>query len=122
MQAIAKRITPSATGFMNFVSPLTGALATSLVTTSWRDRTTYARAGLSGLAGSSGEVARLMVGTGCAIRVFDPTAGREAETYGQIAEKVRRWLPDIFLVDLLLPGLLPRNEWEPVASGAGSKS
>ena len=120
MQAITKTV--SASGFMNFVNAFSGALATLLVTTSCQDRATYACAELSGLAGSSGEVARLMAGAERAIRVFAPTAGREAGTYGQIEEKVRRWLPDTFLVALLLPGLLPRNEWEPVASGAGSES
>jgi predicted PurR-regulated permease PerM len=49
--------------------------------------------------------------------VVSTASERQAETYTQMAEKVRRWLPDTFLVALLLPGLLPRNEWEPTASG-----
>jgi DHA2 family multidrug resistance protein len=71
----AKTITASASGFMNFLRTLTGALATSLVTTSYQDSPPSAATGLSGRAGSSGEVALSMAGAGFAIRVVDPTTG-----------------------------------------------
>jgi DHA2 family multidrug resistance protein len=64
MGSVNESETASASGLMNFVRTLSGAFATSLVTTSWQDRATYAHAELSGLIDSTGEAARSMAGAG----------------------------------------------------------
>lgn len=64
MGSVNESETASASGLMNFVRTLSGAFATSMVTTSWQDKATYAHAELSGLVDSSGEAARTMAGSG----------------------------------------------------------
>jgi DHA2 family multidrug resistance protein len=49
---------------MNFIRTLSGAVATSIVTTTWEDETTHMHAELSGLVDSSGEAARALSGSG----------------------------------------------------------
>jgi DHA2 family multidrug resistance protein len=62
--SVEERETASAAGLMNFIRTLSGAVATSLVTTSWEDKTTYKHAELAGLADSTGEAARNLTGSG----------------------------------------------------------
>ena len=50
----------SAAGLMNFLRTLSGAIATSVVTTNWSDRITYNHAELVGLADSDGAVRSLL--------------------------------------------------------------
>ena len=54
----------SAAGLQNFVRTLSGAVATSLVTTSWENRTTAIHADLVGELDRSGEVMRTLTGLG----------------------------------------------------------
>lgn len=49
-----------AAGLMNFLRTLSGAIATSVVTTNWSDRITYNHAELVGLADSDGAVRSLL--------------------------------------------------------------
>lgn len=45
-------------------------------------------------------------------------ADHEQETYAQAAEKLRRLLPEAYIVVMLLPGLQPSHEWKPLISCA----
>jgi len=56
--------TASAAGLQNFLRTLSGAFATSIVTTVWEDKTTYAHAELSGLADRGGDTLRTMQASG----------------------------------------------------------
>ena len=56
--------TASAAGLQNFLRTISGAMATSMVTTMWDDKTTHARAELAGLADKSGETVRQLTASG----------------------------------------------------------
>lgn len=56
--------TASAAGLMSFCRTFSGAIATSLVNTSWEDMTKYARAELSGLVDQSGHYASRLIHAG----------------------------------------------------------
>ena len=56
--------TASAAGLMNFIRTLFGAVATSIVTTVWDDKTTSMHAELAGLVDRSGEAARQLFSMG----------------------------------------------------------
>jgi len=62
--SVEERETASAAGLMNFLRTLSGAFATSIVTTSWENKTTYEHAELSGLVDRSGEVAHMLTRAG----------------------------------------------------------
>ena len=49
---------------MNFVRTISGAFATSLVTTAWEDKAKYAHAELSGIVDPAGDFARGMTAVG----------------------------------------------------------
>jgi membrane fusion protein (multidrug efflux system) len=63
----------SAAGLMNFIRTLSGAVATSIVTTSWEDKTAYMHAELAGLVDRTGETARTLANMG-----FSSDAARSA--------------------------------------------
>ncbi len=56
--SVEEHETASAAGLMNFIRTLSGAVATSIVTTTWEDKTSYMHAELSGLVDSSGDAVR----------------------------------------------------------------
>jgi DHA2 family multidrug resistance protein len=60
LASVDEREMDSAAGIMNFLRTLSGAFATSLVTTSWDDRITYNHAELVGLADADGSVRSLL--------------------------------------------------------------
>jgi len=62
--SVEEHETASAAGLMNFIRTLSGAVATSIVTTSWEDKTTYMHAELAGLVDRSGETARTLSNMG----------------------------------------------------------
>jgi DHA2 family multidrug resistance protein len=62
--SVEEHETASAAGLQNFVRTLSGAVATSLVTTRWEDRTAEIHADLAGLVDRSGEAARSLAGSG----------------------------------------------------------
>jgi DHA2 family multidrug resistance protein len=49
---------------MNFMRTLSGAFATSIVTTAWEDKTTVMHAELVGLTDSSGEITQSLIASG----------------------------------------------------------
>jgi MFS transporter, DHA2 family, multidrug resistance protein len=53
-----------AAGLMNFLRTLSGAVATSLVTTSWESRTQVMHSELAGVVDRSGEVAHTLAASG----------------------------------------------------------
>jgi DHA2 family multidrug resistance protein len=57
MGSVNEDETASAAGLMNFVRTIAGAIATSLVTTSWQNRTIIAHAKLADIVDPSGQVA-----------------------------------------------------------------
>lgn len=57
MGSVDEKESASASGLMNFVRTLAGAIATSLVTTSWQDRSYVAHDQLAGIVDPSGELA-----------------------------------------------------------------
>ncbi|HKX44071.1 MAG TPA: DHA2 family efflux MFS transporter permease subunit, partial [Burkholderiaceae bacterium] len=56
--------TASAAGLMNFLRTLSGAVATSIVTTMWEDRTSVRHADLVGLLDRGGDAARSLAASG----------------------------------------------------------
>jgi DHA2 family multidrug resistance protein len=62
--SVEEHETASAAGLMNFLRTLSGAVATSITTTAWEDKTSYMHAELAGLVDSSGETARTLANTG----------------------------------------------------------
>ena len=54
----------SAAGLMNFLRTLSGAFATSIVTTAWESKTTTMHAELAGLVDSTGDALRSLGGSG----------------------------------------------------------
>lgn len=61
--SVEEHETASAAGLQNFVRTLSGAVATSVVTTAWEDRTTIAHAELAGVVDRGGEVANQILGS-----------------------------------------------------------
>jgi DHA2 family multidrug resistance protein len=62
--SVEERETASAAGLMNFLRTLSGAVATSVVTTMWEDRTNVKHAELAGLVDSAGDTARALADAG----------------------------------------------------------
>jgi DHA2 family multidrug resistance protein len=65
--------TASAAGLMSFLRTLSGAIATSVVTTAWEDGSSVMHAELAGLLDATGETARTLAATG-----MGPDAVRES--------------------------------------------
>jgi DHA2 family multidrug resistance protein len=57
MGSVREEETASAAGLMNFVRTISGAVATSLVTTSWQNRTIIAHAKLANVVDPNGQLA-----------------------------------------------------------------
>jgi DHA2 family multidrug resistance protein len=70
--SVGEHETASAAGLMNFLRTLSGAIATSVVTTLWEDTTTVKHAELAGLVDSAGDTARSLAQSG-----LTPDAVRE---------------------------------------------
>jgi DHA2 family multidrug resistance protein len=62
--SVEEHETASAAGLMNFLRTLSGAVATSITTTVWENKTSYAHAELAGLVDRSGETARTLANSG----------------------------------------------------------
>lgn len=62
MSSVEESETASAAGLMNFVRTISGAFATSLVTTAWQDKSYIAHDRLSGIVDPTGEAAALVAG------------------------------------------------------------
>ena len=60
MGSVNEEETASAAGLMNFVRTISGAIATSLVTTSWQNRSIIAHAKLVDIADPTGQVASML--------------------------------------------------------------
>ena len=64
LASVEEHETASAAGLMNFLRTLSGAVATSVVTTSWESKTQVMHAELSGMVDRSGEVAHTLAAGG----------------------------------------------------------
>ena len=62
--SVEEQETASGAGLQNFLRTMSGAITTSLVTTAWDDKTTYAHAELAGLTDRNGETMHTLTGTG----------------------------------------------------------
>ena len=60
MGSVNEEETASAAGLMNFVRTISGAIATSLVTTSWQNRSIIAHAKLADIVDPTGQVASML--------------------------------------------------------------
>ncbi len=69
LASVDEHETASAAGLMSFIRTLSGAIATSIVTTSWEDRTNYMHAELSGLVDSSGNYLKMMLDNGMSLEM-----------------------------------------------------
>jgi len=65
--SVDERETASAAGLMNFLRTLSGAIATSVVTTMWEDTTNVEHAELAGLIDPSGDTARALSNSGLSL-------------------------------------------------------
>jgi DHA2 family multidrug resistance protein len=65
--SVAEHETASASGLQNFLRTLAGAVATSVVTTSWEDKTTVIHAQLVGSVDRSGAMALALRGSGLSV-------------------------------------------------------
>src|SRR5262245_13020499 len=68
--------TASAAGLMNFLRTLSGAVATSVVTTMWEDTTSVKHAELAGLVDSAGDTARSLANAGMSMDAVRETLDR----------------------------------------------
>lgn len=64
MGAVEEKEMASASGLMNFIRTLAGAFGTSLVSTAWQDKTTYAHAELAGIVGTTGDAMQSIMNAG----------------------------------------------------------
>jgi DHA2 family multidrug resistance protein len=64
LASVDEHETASAAGLMNFLRTLSGAVATSVVTTSWESKTQVMHAELSGVVDRTGEVAHTLAASG----------------------------------------------------------
>lgn len=62
--SVEEHETASAAGLQNFLRTLSGAVATSVITTSWEDRTNHMHAELAGMVDRTGETARSLADSG----------------------------------------------------------
>ena len=62
--SVEEHETAAAAGLMNFLRTLSGAVATSITTTAWEDKTSYMHAELAGLVDRTGESAYALAGSG----------------------------------------------------------
>ncbi len=67
LASVEEHETASAAGLQNFLRTMSGAVATSLVTTFWEDKTTYMHAELSGLADRTGETLQKLAANGMSV-------------------------------------------------------
>ena len=72
MGSVDEEETASAAGLMNFVRTMSGAVATSLVTTSWQNRTIIAHARLADIVDPTGQIAQLVNPSGNGASVLPP--------------------------------------------------
>lgn len=73
LASVEEHETASAAGLMNFLRTLAGAVATSVVTTSWENKTQVMHSELAGVVDRTGEVAHTLNASG-----FTPEATRQA--------------------------------------------
>jgi len=73
LASVEEHETASAAGLMNFLRTLAGAVATSVVTTSWESKTQVMHSELAGVVDRTGEVAHTLGASG-----FSPEATRQA--------------------------------------------
>jgi len=64
LASVEEHETASAAGLMNFLRTLSGAVATSVVTTLWENQTSVKHAELAGLIDSAGDTARSLANAG----------------------------------------------------------
>ena len=64
LASVEEHETASAAGLMNFLRTLSGAVATSVITTSWESKTQIMHAELSGMVDRAGEVAHTLAASG----------------------------------------------------------
>ena len=64
LASVEEHETASAAGLMNFIRTLSGAVATSIVTTGWENKTQHMHAELSGMVDRTGEVAHTLTAGG----------------------------------------------------------
>jgi DHA2 family multidrug resistance protein len=74
--SVEEHETASAAGLMNFLRTLSGAVATSVVTTMWEDKTSVMHAELSGLVDSAGDTALKLSGSGMSLDAVRETLDR----------------------------------------------
>jgi len=78
--SVEEHETASAAGLMNFLRTLSGAVATSVVTTLWEDKTSVMHAELSGLVDSAGDAARNLGNSGMSLDAVRETLDRIAQS------------------------------------------
>jgi DHA2 family multidrug resistance protein len=74
--SVEEKETASAAGLMNFLRTLSGAVATSVVTTMWEDKTNVMHAELAGLIDSAGDAARNLANGGMGMDAVRETLDR----------------------------------------------
>jgi DHA2 family multidrug resistance protein len=74
--SVEARETASAAGLMNFLRTLSGAVATSVVTTMWEDKTNVMHAELAGMVDSAGDAARNLSNGGMSMDAVRETLDR----------------------------------------------
>ena len=72
MGSVNEEETASAAGLMNFVRTMSGAVATSLVTTSWQNRSIIAHAKLADIVDPTGQVAQMVDPAGRGASLLPP--------------------------------------------------
>jgi DHA2 family multidrug resistance protein len=108
--SVEEHETAAAAGLMNFIRTLSGAVATSIVTTVWEDKTTYLHAELAGLVDSTGEAVRNL--SGAALSADATRAVLDNVTQGQsvmlATNEILSYVAIVFALAALIIWLAPR--------------
>jgi DHA2 family multidrug resistance protein len=102
--------TASAAGLMSFLRTLSGAVATSIVSTSWEDKSSVMHAELAGLVDATGETARTLAASGMGPDAVRESLDRMAQSQGVMlaTNELMGLVAASFLLAALVIWLAPR--------------
>jgi DHA2 family multidrug resistance protein len=108
--SVEEHETASAAGLMNFIRTLSGAVATSIVTTAWENKTSYMHAELAGLVDRSGETARTLANMGLSSDSIRAALDRMAQSQSVMlaTNEILLFVAVVFALAALVIWLAPR--------------
>jgi DHA2 family multidrug resistance protein len=110
LASVEEHETASAAGLMNFLRTLSGAVATSVVTTGWENKTQHMHAELAGVVDRSGEVGQMLAANGLNAEQTRQALDNLAQSQSVMlaTNEIMSIVALAFLVSALLIWLAPR--------------